>query len=458
MRRLSLGTLLIGLNAGLVVLAVVGVVASGSSLLRRLADEQAIARVRLAGATARLAIELEAGHLQTAGHLLAERPDLERAIRERNPGAADIALAELRAATGLTSCAVLIDGKVFATSAGGVDWKVLATDSAGQRSWGLGAAAPGGGLVLAGFARFRSQPGAVVATARLMDAAFAAEIANRAGMPVGIVPVREALEAESERATLRGRAIDDAVGAVGWGGRVEAWAIYLSVEPLRMPGGPVAAVVETTLPTAETEGSVRHLVHVLLAMALVVGGLAAVFSVVVGRRLVAPLAELTRASTRIGGGDLSTPIPRPPGAETGDLAEAMEEMRSRLLDLTLELRQRRSAAEAVLTGIVEGVFAVDRERRIRYLNPQTASLLGIDPDEALGRFCGDVLDPQGADGVRPCEERCPIVHARFRGGARATEHLLLRDGGHRSVVITSAAPPLPAPGRGPDPTGAARRL
>jgi signal transduction histidine kinase/HAMP domain-containing protein len=455
MRRLSLGTLLIGANVGLVVLAVVGVVAAGSSLLRRLADEQAIARVRLAGSTARLAIELEAGHLQTAGHLLAERPDLERAVRERDAAAAGDSLAELRLATGLTACAILLDGKVFASSAGGVDWKTLVPGDGGPRTWIMGPAGPGGGLVLAALARLRSEPAALVATARMMDASFARDIAARAGMPVEIVPAREALEAESERAMLRGRAIDDAAGVAG---RIDASALYLSVEPLRVPGGPVAAVVETTLPTAETDGSVRGLVHVLLAMAVVVGGLAAVFSVIVGRRLVGPLAELTRASMRIGGGDLNTPIPRPPGAETGDLAVAMEEMRGRLLDLTLELRQRRAAAEAVLTGIVEGVFAVDRERRIRYLNPQTAALLGIDPGDAVGRFCGDVLNPQGPDGVRPCDERCPIVHARFRGGARATEHLLLAGGGHRSVVITSAAPAIAGPREGPEPPGAARQF
>jgi signal transduction histidine kinase len=60
--------------------------------------------------------------------------------------------------------------------------------------------------------------------------------------------------------------------------------------------------------------------------------------------------------------------------------------------------------------------------------------------------------------VRPCDERCPIVHARFRGGARATERLLLSGGGHRSVVITSAAPALAEPGDGPEPAGAARQF
>jgi signal transduction histidine kinase len=69
----------------------------------------------------------------------------------------------------------------------------------------------------------------------------------------------------------------------------------------------------------------------------------------------------------------------------------------------------------------------------------------------MGRFCGDVLNPQGADGIRPCEDRCPIVHARYRGSARATESLLLPDGSRRSVVITSAS--IDAGGSGADTGG-----
>ena len=115
-------------------------------------------------------------------------------------------------------------------------------------------------------------------------------------------------------------------------------------------------------------------------------------------------------------------------------------MRGRLLRLTAELRRKHAEAEAVLGGIAEGVFAVDRERRIRYVNPQAAAMLEVRADEAIGRFCGDVLRPQGAGGARPCEESCPILHARFRGGARAVENLDLPGGGRRSVVITSAPP------------------
>jgi signal transduction histidine kinase len=67
-------------------------------------------------------------------------------------------------------------------------------------------------------------------------------------------------------------------------------------------------------------------------------------------------------------------------------------------------------------------------------------MLGLTAEAALGHFCGDVLNPQGPGDLRPCEEQCPIIHARFRAGARATEHLLLQTGQPRTVVITSAPP------------------
>jgi signal transduction histidine kinase len=446
MRRLSLGTLLIGVNVGLVALAVVGVVIAGSGLLRRLADEQAVARVRLAGQSARQAIERAGGDLLEAGRILAEKPAFERLLAVPDPRALSESLEDFRVTSGLTGAALILDGKVFARGSGNLDWAFLAALDPGRPGWFL-APAPAGkaGFVLAASVPIHGAARARLLTAQAADDAFVGAIASSAGLPVTILPRREALEGESPRAAVRGRVAYDGAAAAE---RVDEAAAYLAVEPLEPRPGEVAAVVETWLPTEDVDQPVRRLVHSLLILGVVVGGFAALFSVVIGGRLVRPLSELTRASARIGRGDLTTPIPHAPGAEMGDLATTMDEMRGRLLGLTAELGSRRAEAEAILTGIVEGVFAVDRQRRLRYLNPQAAALLGIDPAAAIGRFCGDVLRPQGPDGVRPCEERCPIVHARFRGGARATEHLLLADGQRRSVVVTSAPPAVDPSGSG----------
>jgi K+-sensing histidine kinase KdpD len=109
------------------------------------------------------------------------------------------------------------------------------------------------------------------------------------------------------------------------------------------------------------------------------------------------------------------------------------------MDLTATLRHREAEAQAVLQGVVEGVYAVDAERRIRYLNPQAARMLGAPAQELIGKFCGDVLKPRDVDGKRPCDFCCPIYTARDDGKAQATEYLEAGDL-PRTVVITSAAP------------------
>jgi signal transduction histidine kinase len=124
--------------------------------------------------------------------------------------------------------------------------------------------------------------------------------------------------------------------------------------------------------------------------------------------------------------------------EVATLARTMEDMRRNLIDLTATLRRREAEAQALLQGVVEGVYAVDADRNVRYLNPQAARMLGVDADAALGRFCGDLLRPCRKDGARPCETACPIVAARDGGKAQSTEILEGPDGTRRVVVITSA--------------------
>jgi K+-sensing histidine kinase KdpD len=124
------------------------------------------------------------------------------------------------------------------------------------------------------------------------------------------------------------------------------------------------------------------------------------------------------------------------------LGTTMEEMRRNLVALTGELRRRESQAQAVLGGIIEGVYAVDEQRRIRFLNPQAERLLKVSAAVVIGEFCGDVLKPQrDAHGRRPCEHSCPILQARSEGSARAVESVCpVLEGQVRRVVVASAAP------------------
>lgn len=420
MRRVRLGTLLIGLNTGLVLLAVLCVSVAGVRLLRRLADEQALARVTLAGANALQAVERSARDVETSTHLLAERPTVGRLLGQGDTRGLTAFLDRFRRTSRLSGCAVFIQGRLISGSGTPLPWKELALATAGGRS----AVVPGpsGRLVLGAASPLTARAGATAVTALTLDDHFVQEIARQVGLPVTILP---AAAPDAEDASTSGKRAD----------------VYLSVQPLRGPDGAIVALVETSLPTAPVASSLARLVHLLLWISLAVGVLASLSGLLVSRRLAGPVRALTSAAARIGRGDFATPVPRAPGEELGALATTLEESRRQLLRLTSELRRRQAEGEAILTGISEGVFSVDRDRKIRYLNPQAARLLGIAPEAAVGRFCGDVLKPAaGPGGVRPCDDQCPILHARFRGGTRATERLQLADGTQKVVVITSAPP------------------
>jgi signal transduction histidine kinase len=104
------------------------------------------------------------------------------------------------------------------------------------------------------------------------------------------------------------------------------------------------------------------------------------------------------------------------------------------------LRRREAEAQAVLAGVVEGVFVTDEKRTIVYANPQFQRLVPGAAAGALGRFCGDVLHPFLTAAERPCERHCPIIAARNHNAARGAEALHTVDGTLRSMVIASAPP------------------
>ena len=417
-----------------------GVSGVATSLLRRLGDELAVERVRTAGIAAQRDLLQRAQDVDVSVRLLAERPTLQRMVESDDRDGQRFFLSRFASTAGLEGCATIRKDAVPPAGEGEFPWEPsdppMSTFEAG---WSVVEGDGGGSLWIVAVRPMAETSGVLLACGRRIDESLAAEVARQIGLPVRILTLREARASAGTRlSAFLGAAADE--GRAGTG-RVKQIDAFVDVRPLSDPSGAVRAVMEARLDGAAVDESVQRLG---LAMwgALAVGvTLMAIAAFLLARRLTEPLAELTRASARIGSGDMSLPVPRWSRGEAGQLATTMENMRTGLLTLTSELHRRHAEMAAILNGIVEGVWAVDRERRITWMNPQVAELLGIRHEDAIGRFCGDVLNPDPVGGVRPCETHCPIVDARFRGSARAVEHLVLRDGTRRTVVITSSQAP-----------------
>ncbi len=421
----SLGWWLVAIHLLLVLVVAGGISWYARGMLRDLADEQAKARVQLAATTAREDLRRMGEDALAAARALAERPTLQRLTAEGQSDALPPFLRRACEASGMDACALLSGKTVIAVSGPGLDWPQLVTASAEQPL--LGARAPFG------------QTGQHVYVVRRLDQRLERALSAQVGADIRLIDYRAYTASSVDAFTpLYSAALADGHSAVQ---RIASQEVYACAVPVFASSGEAIALIEALLPTDAVDAPTRHLVRKLVVMALILAALAVFAGAILAERVAGPVRALTAAATRLAAGDFSASIPPGGAAEVGALARTMETMRRNLIDLTTTLRRREAEAQAVLGGIVEGVYAVDRNRMIRYLNPQAARLLGVTTEQAVGRFCGDVLKPREADGRRPCDVRCPILEARTAGSARAIEHLLGAGAGEpRTAVITSAAP------------------
>jgi signal transduction histidine kinase len=437
MRRNSLGWWLAASNVLIVLLVAAGISYFAIDMLRDLGDSQQKLRVQLAGATSRAEITRMSEDTLTHARVLAERPPLRRLVGATGREDLGPFLRRFCEATELDACAVFDGAQVVAAAGAELPWQALYTVAEEQGERFL--AAPTGTQlsVVGAMAKLPAQYSSFsVMVVHLLDEDVAKVLSEHSGLPVEIINYRAYAAAPvNEFTSLHSQALTDTRFAVQ---RIADLSLYASSYPVLSSNGDGVALILTRASAAGTDRDVSALVSRLIITAVVLAVLALVAGVLLGWRVTKPTEALTDAANRLGQGDFATSIPTAGPAEIGQLARTMDDMRRNLVDLNTELRQREAEAQVVLGAIVEGVYAVDQERNIRYLNPQAAQLLGIDAQDAIGRFCGDVLKPCGPDGSRPCTTTaCPILRARQAGMAQSVETLETRSGTRQAVITSS---------------------
>lgn len=421
----------------LVLLVGIGLSATAIGMLRVLAESQGKARVLLAGATAHEDVRRMTEDALNSARVLAQRPTLQRLLDEHQDEALTPFLQRFCDTSQLDACAVFSSASLLAATGPALDWQGVKSESAEQGPTFLVLPT---NLRLAAFGAFVSMPGPGdirIYVLRLLDARLARELTDRVGTQIRFLDYRSyTTDPENADTPLYSAALADGHSAVR---RIDTLGVYEASVPLYASSGEAIGFIDASLPINLVESSTTRLIRNLVLTTLILAAIAVLAGTVLSRRVVGPVKALTDSAVRIGQGDFSVSIPPGGAAEVGALAHTMEDMRRNLLELTGTLRRREAEAQAVLAGIIEGVYAVDQQRNVRYLNVQAARLLRIDPREAVGRFCGDVLQPLEEEGRRPCDYRCPILKARSEGSAQCVERLR-RGTETRTAVITSAGP------------------
>jgi two-component system phosphate regulon sensor histidine kinase PhoR len=149
---------------------------------------------------------------------------------------------------------------------------------------------------------------------------------------------------------------------------------------LALPLGAVAEAVSWL------RGAVWTATGVTLLLALLV-------SLVLARRVSAPLAALAEAAryqARVACCD-GQRVPITSRDEVGTLAAAFNEMSQARATHIVQMEQDRQKLRAIFRSMVEGVLVLDATQRIQFLNEAAARLLGLPLEAAQGRKLWKVL-------------------------------------------------------------------
>ena len=137
-----------------------------------------------------------------------------------------------------------------------------------------------------------------------------------------------------------------------------------------------------------------------------------------------------------------------PAAEPGQRSPTPDERAERNAELEQALRQSeerlRGLVEyqsALTSSLAEGIFTVDTQGVLTFINPAAEALLGWTKEELLGRKIHDAIHNRYPDGTAIPYERCVQMNV-LRTGVPLREHpeTYIRKDGHFVHVVVSASP------------------
>ncbi len=190
------------------------------------------------------------------------------------------------------------------------------------------------------------------------------------------------LENHASRPEIR-EALEGRTGtAVRFSSTLEENLLYVAV-PFAYQGR--RGVVRFAVSVASLGKALGGLRRDLVLGAFAALGLVILVSAMLARRLAAPLRELRLGAARFAHGEFSQALPVPAFDEFAVVTEEMNRMAAQLDErIRGEVRQRQEL-EAVLSSMVEGVLAFDREANLISLNGAAARLLGVRAEQVRGR-------------------------------------------------------------------------
>lgn len=186
------------------------------------------------------------------------------------------------------------------------------------------------------------------------------------------------------------KALSGKVGtATRYSQTVKEKLIYLAVPVFK--NGEITGVVRTSIPITSINNVLNSMEIKIGWAGLAVALFAALISLVVSRKISQPLEGMKRAAEEFAHGDLTRKISATGSLEIAGLAETLNKMAHQLDWRIRCVTEERNEREAILSSMIEGVFAVDAAERFISMNQAAAELIEVDPKKSKRKHIQEVV-------------------------------------------------------------------
>lgn len=192
---------------------------------------------------------------------------------------------------------------------------------------------------------------------------------------------------------------------------------------VRIPTTPQGvAYVRIALPLEDIEGELAGLLNLVWTTAGITAALAMALAFYLARRIALPIQELTEGAESIAAGDYGHKVYTTGADEVRTLARGFNHMSERLATQFAQLDEERQQLRAILSGMIEGVVALDARQQILFANERALALLDLTGQTVIGRKLWEVIRQRGLTELvrralaekEPCREELTWNGPAFR--------------------------------------------
>jgi two-component system phosphate regulon sensor histidine kinase PhoR len=199
-------------------------------------------------------------------------------------------------------------------------------------------------------------------------------------------------------------------------------------------------VVRTAIPLARVEAQIARIRTQFLIIGGAVALLALGVTLAISRQYGRKMEELKQGALRLAEGELTYRLVLPDSEELAGLTESLNRMAAQLENRLQTAVSQRNQLEAVLSSMLEGVIAVDREERIISMNQAAARWFDIDAEKVPGQSIPEAIRNLAIQ---------KFVTRSLKSRAPVEDDIMVYRNGERILNIKSA----PLLDLGPEPIG-----